>query len=248
MTWGNVDLPLAERIRERLLRSHQDQTSREENLQEERRKERVRIARDLHDTLLQGFLSASMQLCLADESLPADSPAKPVLRRALDLMSKGIDEGRAALLGLRSPVLAEGSLEKALCDVRDDFTPGERARVRIVVLGETAPLDSAVQQQIYWIAREAMLNALRHSEATRVEAEVEYLRRKLRVVVRDNGSGIDPQLLQSGSTSHFGLTGMRERAASIGAKIRVWSKHGSGTEVEISISLSKAHHGAGFSL
>ena len=240
MTWEIADIPLTERIRERFLRHYQHRTTREGNLQEERRKERMRIARDLHDTLLQGFLSASMQLCLADEWLPADSPVKPVLRRAQDLMRKGIDEGRAALLGLRSPLLAEGSLEKALCDVREDFTPAERARVRIVVLVEITPLDPAVQQQIYWIAREAMLNALRHSEATKVEAEVEYLRRKLRVVVRDNGAGIDPHLLRSGSTAHYGLTGMRERAAGIGAKIRVWSKPGAGTEVEISITLSKA--------
>jgi signal transduction histidine kinase len=238
MTWANADTPLAERIRERFLRPYQHRTTREGNLQEERHKERIRIARDLHDTLLQGFLSASMQLCLADQWLPADSPVKPVLRRALDLMRKGIDEGRAALLGLRSPILTEGSLEKALCDVRDDFASAERARVRIVVLGEATSLDPAVQQQIYWIAREAMLNALRHSEATSVELEVEYLRRKLRLVVRDNGTGIDPHLLRSGSTSHWGLTGMRERATSIGAKIRLWSKPGAGTEVEISLSLS----------
>lgn len=238
MTWANADTPLTERIRERFLRHYRHRTTREGNVQEERRKERIRIARDLHDTLLQGFLSASMQLCLADECLPADSPAKPVLRRALDLMRKGIDEGRAALLGLRSPILADGSLEKVLCDVRDDFAPPERARVRIVVLGETTLLDPVVQQQIYWIAREAMLNALRHSEATSVEVEVEYLRRKLRVVVRDNGTGIDPHLLRSRSTSHWGLTGMRERAASIGARIRVWSKPGAGTEVELSFSLT----------
>lgn len=236
MAWANVGTPLAERIRERFCRPGRNGFRRGWNLlQEERKKERIRIARELHDTLLQGLLSASMQLCLADEWLPPDSPAKPVLRRALDLMRKGIDEGRAALLGLRSSALSDGSLEKALSDVRDDFAPSERARLRIVVIGRTKPLDPAVQEQIFLIAREALLNALRHSEASRIEAEIEYLRRKLRVVVRDNGTGIDPQSLQPG---HWGLLGMRERAASVGAKLRLWSKRGEGTEVEISVPVS----------
>lgn len=246
MTWGNTQLPLAERIRERLRRHHQGTFSPEWSvLQEERRKERTRIARELHDTLLQGFLSASLQLCLADEWLPADSPAKPALHRALDLMRKGIDEGRAALQGLRSPALATGSLEKALSDFLDDFAPSERARLRIVITGQTKLLDPRVLEQVYLIAREALLNALRHSEASRIEAEIEYLRRKLRVVIRDNGAGIDPQAFRSGQNSHWGLTGMRERAASVGAKMQVWSKRRGGTEVEISVPVHGARAGEG---
>lgn len=235
MTWGHANLALAEHIRERFLRRSQGQTAREWNVVQE---ERLRIARELHDTLLQGFLSASMQTCLADDWLPADSPAKPVLRRALELMRKGMDEGRAALLGLRSAELSAGSLEKALYDLRDDFTPSERARLRMVVVGETKALEPALQEQIYLIAREALWNSLRHSGASRIETEIEYLRRKLRVVVRDNGAGIDPQVLRSGRHAHWGLKGMRERAASIGAKLTVWSKPGAGTEVEITTPLS----------
>ena len=238
MSWGNAVMQLAGSFRQRLLWQHPADISREwDLLQEERYKERIRIARELHDTLLQGFLSASMQLCLADDLLQADSPAKPMLRRALDLIRKGISEGRATLLGLRSPVLPKESLGKALCDVRNDFAPSERARFRIVIVGEPKPLDPAVQDQIFLIAREALLNALRHSEARSVEVEIEYLRRKLRLIVRDNGKGIDPQALQSGQNSHWGLTGMRERAASIGAKIRIWSNQGEGTEVEISVPI-----------
>jgi signal transduction histidine kinase len=231
MNWINADTSSAEGI------GHwQGATGRGQNLlQEERRQERMRIARELHDTLLQGFLSASMQLCLADQWVPTNSPAKPVLRRVLNILRKGINEGRAALQGLRSPLAREGSLEKALSDFLNDIAPSERARLRIVVLGENKPLESAAQEQIILIAREALLNALRHSEATMVEAEIEYLPRKLRVVVRDAGRGIDPQMLQSGKSGHWGLAGMSERAASIGAKMRVWSKRGQGTEVEISL-------------
>ena len=120
-----------------------------------------------------------------------------------------LDDGRAALLGLRSPALPDGSLEKALGDAGDDFAAGGRSRLCIVILGETRPLVPAIQEQIYWIAREALLNALRHSAASRVEAEIEYLPRKLRVVVRDDGTGIDPEVLRAGRNSHWGLAGMQ---------------------------------------
>jgi signal transduction histidine kinase len=242
MVWENASTQFAETVQEGLLRQDEGKTRSgwRALLQQARYKERLRIARELHDTLLQGFIGASMQLCLVDEWLPADSPAKVILQRALDLMRKGLDEGRGALQGLRSRALPDGSLEKALSDIRDDFAPsGRRSRLRIVILGETRPLAPAVQEQIYWIAREALLNALQHSAASRVEAEIEYLPRKLRVVVRDDGTGIDPEVLRTGRKSHWGLTGMRERAASIGAKVRVWSKRGEGTEVEISLPIHR---------
>jgi signal transduction histidine kinase len=239
MTWENRPTEFAERFHRGLLRTNRGSTSRHWRalLQQARHTERLRIARELHDTLLQGFLSASMQLCFVDDHLPADSPTKPILRRALDLIRKGLDDGRAALLGLRSGALPDGSLEKALGEIRDDFVPGGRTRLCIVILGETRPLATAVQEQIYWIAREALLNALRHSGASRIEAEIEYLPRKLRVVVRDDGTGIDQEALRTGRKSHWGLTGMQERAANIGAKVRVWSERGEGTEVEISLPI-----------
>jgi signal transduction histidine kinase len=246
MNWSILPLPLREHFRERFFqrRSHilnnLNSISRKRKLpQQERREERLRIARELHDTVLQGFLSASMQLCVVNDSLSADSPAKPALQRALDLMRKCLDEARNALLGLRAPVLPDGSLEKALSEFRDDFAPRDRTSIRIVITGETTSLDPTLLEQIFLIAREALLNALRHSRATEVEAEVEYLRRKLRVVVRDNGIGIDPQLLRARQDSHWGLRGMRERAASIGAKFQLWTKPGAGTEVAISVPLRR---------
>jgi signal transduction histidine kinase len=212
-------------------------------LQQTRHREHLRVAWELRHTLLpgslqgllQGLLSASMQPCLVDERLPADSPTNSILRRPLYLIRKVFDKGRGALQGLRFPALPDGSLEKALGDICDDFSPSSRTRFRMVIVGDTRPLVPAVQEQVYWIAREALLNALRHSEASRVEAEIEYLPRKLRVVVRDDGAGIDPKTLHTGRNRHRGLTGMQERAATIGAKVRVWSKRGGGTEVEISL-------------
>jgi signal transduction histidine kinase len=187
-------------------------------------------------TWLQGLLGASMQPCLVDE-LPADSPTQPILRRPLDLVRKAFNKGRGSLQVLRFPALPDGSLEKALGDIWDEFSPGNRIRLRMVILGETRPLVPAVQEQVYWIAREALLNALRHSAASRIETEIEYLSRKLRVVVRDDGTGIDPKTLRTGRKGQRGLTSMQERAASIAATIRIWSKRGGGTEVEISLPI-----------
>jgi signal transduction histidine kinase len=101
--------------------------------------------------------------------------------------------------------------------------------------GHPKELKPAIQGQINLIGREALVNALLHSQATRIEAEVEYSRRRVRVVVRDNGRGIDPEVARTQSNARRGLAGMRERAESIGAKLTIWSRLGVGTEVEISI-------------
>jgi len=137
--------------------------------------------------------------------------------------------------------MAAVSLEQSLSEFADDFTPADRTRFRLAVLGRPRLLDPGLQGQIYLIAREALLNALRHSRAARIEVELEYLPAKLRVVIRDNGSGFDPHALRPGSTSHWGLLGMRERAASLGAHLRVLSKPGAGTEVELSVPLGSPH-------
>ncbi len=238
MTWKTAGIPLiAERIRASFRPHGHDGSNGVMRIrQEERRRERTRIARELHDTLLQELLSASMQLCIAEEWLPADSPAKPVLSRVLDIIRRGIAEGRAALQGLRSAEVPSTNLKQALSDFREELTPFDQARLRIVVMGQPRELNLSIQKQIYLIAREALLNALHHSDARTVEAEIEYLPGKLRVVVRDNGTGIDPQVLQSGRKSHWGLAGMRERAESIDAQLRVWSRRGAGTELEICFS------------
>lgn len=206
---------------------------------EERRQERTRIARELHDTLFQGFVGASLVLQRAVDELPADSPGKNSLSRALRLIYRVIDEGRDALHGLRLRVDARTNLEKAFADLRDDFTANDftadAPQLRIWVTGRPTALNPAVQEQVYLIGREALINALRHSGATMIDVEIEYLPSKVRVVIRDNGLGIDPEMLESGRNSHWGLVGMRERAKNIGAQLQMWSRKGAGTEVEISL-------------
>jgi ligand-binding sensor domain-containing protein/signal transduction histidine kinase len=212
---------------------------------EERLAERTRIAQELHDTLLQGFLSASMQLHVAVDRLPPDSPAKSSLGRVLQLMGQVIQEGRNAVQGLRSHQSASLNLEQAFAHVQDDLPIQDDVGFRVIVDGQPRPLHPLLRDEVYRIGREALTNAFQHSRAKNVEIELEYAPSQLRVLVRDNGCGIDPQLLQSGREGHWGLPGMRERAERIGAKLQVWSSSAAGTEIELSVPSHVAFQSAG---
>jgi signal transduction histidine kinase len=202
---------------------------------EERLAERTRIAQDLHDTLLQGFLSASMQLHVANDQLPEDWPAKPIVNRVLDLMGQVIDDGRNAVRGLRSSTAEAADLEQALSRVPQEFALQQPIEFRMIVEGQARALHPVIRDEVYRIGREALANAFRHSRASGIEVELEYADSQLRVLVRDNGCGIEPDVVRSGRDGHWGLSGMRERAGRIGAKLKVWSRSAGGTEVELSV-------------
>ncbi len=131
--------------------------------------------------------------------------------------------------------IASMSLEQLLSDLWGEFASAGGARVRIFVGGRPKTVQPGIQEHICLIGREALVNALRHSEATSIEAEVQYLPRRLRVVVRDNGCGIDPKVVGAGRDRHWGLLGMHERAEGMGAQLQIWSRPGAGTDVEISV-------------
>jgi ligand-binding sensor domain-containing protein/signal transduction histidine kinase len=202
---------------------------------QERLAERTRIAQDLHDTLLQGVLSASLQLDVAEDQVPEDSPAKPLLRRVLQLMGKVTEEGRNALRGLRSSEADNRSLELAFSRVRQEFTLDDKIGYRVIANNIARPVRPIIRDEVYRIGREALVNAFVHAQANNIEVEVEYASRHLRVLVRDDGSGIDPQVLQSGRDGHWGLSGMRERSEGIGANLKLRSRIGAGTEVELTV-------------
>ena len=101
--------------------------------------------------------------------------------------------------------------------------------------GAPRPLRPVVHDEIYFIGREALANAFRHSGASEVVVEIEYSSSHLRVLVRDNGRGIDPQVVNSGRDGHWGLSGMRERAERIGGKLKVLSMPSAGTEIHLSV-------------
>jgi signal transduction histidine kinase/ligand-binding sensor domain-containing protein len=202
---------------------------------QERLAERTRIAQELHDTLLQGFVSASMQLDVAEDQLPDDSPTKPVLRRVLQLMGRVTEEGRNALRGLRTAESDSRDLEIAFSRMRQELAIDEKIGYRVIAHNDTRPLRPVIRDEVYRIGREALVNAFLHAQANTVEVEVEYASRYLRIMVRDDGCGIDPQVLDAGRQGHWGLPGMRERSEGIGASLKLRSRIGAGTEVELTV-------------
>jgi signal transduction histidine kinase len=207
---------------------------------DERLAERMRVAQELHDTFLQGVLSASMQLHIAVEQIAADSPSRPALNHVIRLMEQVAEEGRNTLQGLRSSVGSAQDLEHSFSRVPQELSLPRRIGFRIIVEGPALPLQPAVRNDVYRIGREALINAFRHSGASKVELELEYAVDQLRVLVRDNGRGIDPELLRSANGRGWGLGGMRQRAEGIGGRLKVTSAVACGTEVELSIPSSLA--------
>jgi signal transduction histidine kinase len=201
---------------------------------EERLAERTRVAQELHDTLLQGVLSASMQLHVAVDSLPEDAPTRPAFDRVLQLMRQVADEGRNTVRGLRSTNGAH-DLEQLFSRIPQELHLQKEVGFRIIVEGAATPLESGIRAEVYSIGREALVNAFRHSQASQIRLELEYASRQLRLLVHDNGCGIDPEVVKSGRDGHWGLSGMRERAERIGAKLKVSSSASEGTEVELSV-------------
>jgi signal transduction histidine kinase len=201
---------------------------------EERLAERTRIAQELHDTLLQGFLSASMQVHVATDDLPAETPAKKTLTRALQLMTQVIDEGRNALRGLRAASTTAADLESAFARVPQEVATGSQnaPQFRIIVEGDVRVLRPMLRDEVYRIGREALVNAFRHAHAQHIEIELKYAR-SLHVTVRDDGRGIDAKILKEGRAGHFGLSGMRERADRIGAELHLSTSASAGTELTL---------------
>jgi signal transduction histidine kinase len=202
---------------------------------EERLAERTRLAQELHDTLLQGVLSASMHLNVAIDGLPQESPARPSFEHVTGLMARVADEGRHAVRGLRAHATDSDDLERSFAQVLRDFGGHTAATCRIVVQGSPRPMHPVIRDEISRIGREALVNALRHSGARTIEVELGYQPSQVSVSVRDDGCGIDEQVLRVGRTDHWGLSGMRERADGIGASLRVWSRRDGGTEVALTV-------------
>jgi len=202
---------------------------------EERLAERTRIAQELHDTLLQGVLSSSMQLNVANDQLSSDSPAKSLVERVLELMGHVVEDGRKAVHGLRVTKEGTQDLDQAFSRIPQELAVQELADFRVIVEGTSRALHPVIRDEVYCIGREAVINAFRHSGAKKIEVELEYGLHELRILIRDDGSGIDRTVLDSGRDGHWGLSGMRERAERIGARLKVLSRIASGTEVDLRV-------------
>jgi signal transduction histidine kinase len=202
---------------------------------EERLDERERIACELHDTLLQGALSASIQLDLAEDQLAKDSPIRGLVQNVLATLRQVTEEGRMALRGLRFEDTENNDLAKVFQRVKQEFPHKGTIVFRVVAQGAARVVRTEILNEIYRIGREAIVNAYVHSEAATIEVEIQYARTQLRLLVRDDGRGIDPSILQGGRDGHWGLSGMRERSRRIGATLKLRSKLGAGTEIELMV-------------
>jgi signal transduction histidine kinase len=212
---------------------------------EERVNERTRIARELHDTLLQSFHGLLFKFQTVSDLLP-EGKAKQQLDSTIDQAAEAITEGRDAVQDLRSSTAVTNDLAIAIGALGRELAANQadhiRAGFRIDVEGASRDLHPILRDEVYRIAGEALRNAFKHAQARQIEVEIRYEERKLSLCVRDNGKGIDPKVLgKEGPAGHFGLGGMRERAEIAGGRLDVWSEVGAGTEVEMSVPASIAY-------
>jgi signal transduction histidine kinase len=208
---------------------------------EERLVERERIARELHDTLLQSFQGLTLHFQRARNLLPERAAeAIQTLDGALDGAEQAIVEGRDAIHDLRSPAPATQGLAEEITSLGEELVArdGDKDPVqfRVVIEGSAQTLHPNVHIEIVRIAREGLRNAFGHSQARRIETEIAYSNNLFRLRIRDDGKGIDPGVRNRAErVGHWGLAGMRERAERLGGALEVWSEPGAGTEVELRI-------------
>jgi signal transduction histidine kinase len=215
---------------------------------EARVNERTRIARELHDTLLQTLHGLMFQF-QAVRNLLARRPdeAMKSLDDAINETEKALAESREAIQDLRSEPIAKGNLAEFLGAASQELASPERSNHEppafdLIEEGECRTLSSTTKNEICRIALEVLRNAYRHAHATRIEAEIRYDDQVLRVRIRDNGRGIDPKVLEQGGVAgHWGLRGVRERAGRMGAHLDFWSETGAGTEVQLTVPGSVAY-------
>ena len=210
--------------------------------------ERTRIARELHDTLLQSFQGALFQFQAARKlSLRGADNATEAMNEAIHAAEQGITEGRDAIRDLRPESATQRSLPELLRDAGGELATalklsGPVPEIHVIVEGDPQPMPPVLQTEVYQICREVIRNAFAHAAATRIEVEIRYDPTQLCLCIRDDGKGMEPSILKSGGLpGHFGLPGMRERAERVGARLDFWSEIGAGTEVQLTVPASLAY-------
>jgi signal transduction histidine kinase len=215
---------------------------------EARESERTRIARELHDTLLQNLNGLMIQFQAARNMLPGrPDQAAEVLDNALGATEYTVTQSRSAIQHLRSAMGSEADLAQWLTATSQELARSLNANAdapifQLTVEGDRKALSPLPRDEVCLITREILRNALQHARASRIETEIRYDEGELRVRIRDDGKGIEPQVLQAGGKEgHWGLRGARERAQQIGARLDFWSEIGAGTEVELLVPAAIAY-------
>ena len=209
---------------------------------EERADERIRIARDLHDTLLQGVQGLMLNIHVATESLRSDDKSKAMLQRALSTADSLIIEGRNRVASLRSDNVVDGELVQSLENVSKELAQGSSCSCQVRRFGVEQVLKPQVADEIFFIGREALTNAFRHSAASRIEAQLEYGRRVFKFTCTDNGGGIiAADRSKAEGDGHWGLRGMEERATKIKARLVCETEPGQGTKIIVTVPARHAY-------
>jgi signal transduction histidine kinase len=213
---------------------------------EERVNERTRIARDLHDTMLQTFQGLLLKFYGLSVRLADRPEAQQELEGLLEQGQQAINEGRETVQGLRSSTVIANDLARAFTTLGEELAAKQDSHnplaFQVEVEGETRDLHPILRDEVYRIAGEALRNAFQHSGAARIEVRIRYDDRQFWVCIRDNGKGIDPEVLDGGGREgHYGLPGMHERAKLAGGRLVVRSRVNSGTEAEIIIPAARAY-------
>jgi signal transduction histidine kinase len=201
--------------------------------------ERERIARELHDTLLQGTQAVILHFHNASMALPAQEPARDGMLRALDAADRMLEEGRDQVHQLRTGDADDAPWPAALRREGEQLAALHGVAFRYLDSGPARALPAAASHEIRRIAGEALRNAFVHARATLIELEVRHARGMVQVDVRDDGSGLPPALVLGGQVAgHWGLPGMRERAAAIGAELELIKREGGGTHWRLRVPRS----------
>jgi signal transduction histidine kinase len=200
--------------------------------------ERNRIARDIHDTLAQGFTGVILQLEAVEEATSQRLVAKAGehLTRASELAREGLREARRSVWALRPQTLEEKDLCEALRDLIQKLTAGTPVRMEFIVQGKPRDLPMKWEENLLRIGQEVLTNVLRHARASKFETELAFNDEEVRLNLRDNGSGFDP----AGTYDGFGLQGMRERVEGMGGQLAIQSAKGEGTTISIVLPLANA--------
>jgi len=200
--------------------------------------ERARLAREIHDTLAQGFVGISSQLDAVALSMPPEStPARTYLDLARRMARHSLTEARRSVMDLRSSALEGQDLAAAIQSGTKMWTAGSGVDVQVDIDGPNRELPEEMEQHLLRIAQEAVTNVLKHAGASRIAVKLHTEARKLYLRIVDDGRGFDQHDAFASRGGHFGLIGMRERAERLGGELRLSSHPGEGTELEVTVPL-----------
>jgi len=205
----------------------------ETSIEHARADERSRIARDVHDTLAQEFTAVGLHIEAALPHLEARNRARPALRLALDAARQGLDEARQSIAQLRRSPLEHHSLAEGLGMLSRRFTADTGVRVRLDI-ADVGPLSSEIESELFRIAGEALTNTRKHAQAREASVRLAAARGRLRLVVGDNGRGFS---VTPARAAGFGLSGIEDRARSIGGRAVIRSTPGRGTTITVTVPI-----------